>query len=220
MRRWARLVIVANFVFVGAWLLAATWQGPAYSVAAHTISDMYADGAPGAWFLVLTFTLCGVAVLLFAFRSLWPALRAAGRPARVGTILLGLSIFGLGDLLSVFEQQGCRLADAGCTPDAQTATFGGAADATLSTVGAFALPVCGFFLAAAMRRLPEWRSWTRPTCYAAVALLALLVLDGILAGVDLGGFGERLFALGGAAWITVLAVGVLRRTGIVARTAV
>ncbi|HEV7649046.1 MAG TPA: DUF998 domain-containing protein [Actinophytocola sp.] len=216
-RRWARLVIVANFVFVGAWLLAATWQGTGYSVAEHTISDMYADGAPGAWFLVLTFTLCGAAVLLFAFRSLWPALRAAGWPARVGVLLLGLSIFGLGDLLSVFEQQGCRLADAGCTPDAQTATFGGAADATLSTFGAFALPVCGLVLAAAMKRLPEWQRWSRPTCYGAIAILALLLLDGILGGAGLGGLGERLFALGGAAGITMLAVGVLRRAVIVAR---
>jgi hypothetical protein len=211
-RRWARLVVVANIVFVAAWLLAAAWQGPTYSVAAHTISDMYADGAPGAWFLVVTFTLCGAAVLLFAFRSLWPALRAAGWPARVGVILLGLSIFGLGDLLSVFEQQGCRLADAGCTPEAQAATFGGAADATLSTVGAFALPVCGVLLALAMKRLPQWQSWFRPTVFVAIGLLALLLLDGILGGVGAGGIGERLFALGGAAWITVLGLGVLRRT--------
>lgn len=212
MRRWARLAVVANIVFVAAWLLAATWQGPNYSVAEHTISDMYSDGAPGAWFLILTFTLCGAAVLLFAFRSLWPALRAAGWPARVGVILLGLSIFGLGDLLSVFEQQGCRLADAGCTPDAQMATFGGTADATLSTVGAFALPVSGLVLAVAMKRLPAWKSLARPTCYAGIALFVLIVLDGILGGVDLGGFGERLFALGGAAWIAVLAVDVQRQT--------
>jgi hypothetical protein len=217
MRRWARLVVVANIAFVCAWLLAAVWQGPRYSSAEHTISDMYADGAPGAWFLVLVFTLCGAAVLLFAFRSLWPALRAAGRPARVGVFLLGLSIFGLGDVLSVFEQQGCRLADPGCTPDAQTATFGGAADATLSTVGAFALPVCGLVLAVAMKRLPAWRSWARPTRYAALAILALLVLDGILTGAGAGGFGERLFALAGAAGITMLAVGVLHRTEVAAR---
>jgi hypothetical protein len=208
----ARLVVLADIVFVAAWLLAAAWQGPNYSVAAHTISDMYADGAPGAWFLVLTFTLCGAAVLLFAFRSLWPALQAAGWPARVGVILLGLSIFGLGDLLSVFEQQGCRLADAGCTPEAQAATVGGAADATLSTVGAFALPVCGVLLAVAMKRLPQWQSWFRPTLFAAIGLLALLLLDGVLGGVGAGGIGERLFALGGAAWITVLGLGVLRRT--------
>jgi hypothetical protein len=59
--------VTANIVFVAAWLLAAAWQGPNYSVAAHTISDMYADGAPGAWFLILIFTLCGAAAqYLFA----------------------------------------------------------------------------------------------------------------------------------------------------------
>jgi hypothetical protein len=130
----------------------------------------------------------------------------------VGTILLGLSIFGLGDLLSLFEQEGCRLADAGCTSDAQLATFGGSTDATLSTIGAFALPVSGVLLSLAMKRLPEWRSWARPTLFVAIGLLVLLLLDGLLGGVGAGGIGERLFALGGAAWITVLAVGVLRRT--------
>lgn len=219
-RRWARLVVVADIVFVAAWLLAAAWQGPTYSVAAHTISDMYADGAPGAWFLVLTFTLCGAVVLLFAIRSLWPTLKAAGWPARVGVILLGLSIFGLGDLLSVFEQQGCRLADAGCTPDAQLATFGGSADATLSTIGAFALPVSALLLAIAMRRLPEWQSWVKPTYVAAAVLLLLILLDGAMGGAGVGGLGERLFALGGAAWITLLGVGVRRRTPIAARAAV
>lgn len=218
-RRWARLAVIANIVFVAAWLLAAAWQGSTYSVAAHTISDMYAAGAPGAWFLILTFTLCGASVLLFTFRSLWPTLRAAGWPARVGVILLGLSIFGLGDLLSVFEQEGCRLADAGCTPDAQLATFGGTADATLSTIGAFALPLAGVLLAVAMKRLPEWRSRTLPTYVAAIALLLLLLLDGILGGAGMGGIGERLFALGGAAWITVLALAVLRRTRTVAAVA-
>jgi hypothetical protein len=60
--------------------------------------------------------------------------------------------------------------------------------------------------------LPEWRSWARPTLFVAIGLLVLLPLDGLLGGVGAGGIGERLFALGGAAWITVLAVGVLRRT--------
>lgn len=217
-RRWARLVVVANIVFVLAWLLAALWQGPGYSVVAHTISDMYAYRAPGAWALIVVFTLCGAAVLMFAWRSLWPALRAAGWPARVGVILLGLSIFGLGDLLSLFEQEGCRLADAGCTPDAQTATFGGVTDATLSTLGVFALAVGGFFLADAMKRLPEWQSWVRPTRVAAFVFVVLIVLDGLLGGVGLGGLCERLVALAGAAGIITLARGVLHRTEKLARS--
>jgi hypothetical protein len=211
-RRWARLVIVANIVFVLAWLVAAAWQGPHYSFVAHTISDMYAEGAPGAWFLIVLFTLCGATVILFAVRSLWPVLRAAGGPARVGVILWVLSIYGLGDLLSVFEREGCRLADAGCTSAALTANFGGATDATLSTLGVFILAVGGFFLAAAMNRLPEWKPWARPMCYAAIGFLLLILLDGILGGAGLGGLAERLVALDGAVWISALAVRVLRQT--------
>jgi hypothetical protein len=211
-RRWARLTVVGNVVFVLAWLLAALWQGPDYSFAGHTISDMYADGAPAAAFLIVMFTLCGAVVMLFAFRSLWPALREAGRPARVGTILLALSIFGLGDLLSLFEREGCRLADAGCTAAAQTGTAGGWLDAVLSTLGVAALAVGGFFLAAAMKRLPAWQSWVRPTRQATIVFIVLFVLDGLLGGSGLGGLCERLIALAGAAGISALAVGVLHRT--------
>jgi hypothetical protein len=212
MRRLARLVVIGNIVFVLAWLLAAVWQGPRYSVLAHTISDMYADGAPGAAFLIVFFTLAGVSVLLFAFWSLWPALREAGLPALIGVILLALSIFGLGDLLSLFEREGCRLADPGCTGAAQTATAGGATDATLSTIGVLALAAAGFFLAAAMRKLPEWRSWARPTVQMAIALIVAAVLDATLGGVGVGGLFERLIALIGAAGIAALGVGVLQRT--------
>lgn len=142
MRRWARLAVIANIVFTLCWLLAAVWQGPTYDSVAHTISDMYAAGAPGAAFLIVFFTLCGAVVMWFAYYSLWPSLREAGWPAKVGVILVAVSIFGLGDLLSLFEQEGCRLADAGCTPELQTANFGGATDATLSTLGVFA-PMVG-----------------------------------------------------------------------------
>src|SRR5690349_12996471 len=130
MRRWARFAVIANIVFTLCWLLAAVWQGPTYSSVAHTISDMYAVGAPGAAFLIVFFTLCGAVVMWFAYRSLWPSFREAGWPAKVGVILVAVSIFGLGDLLSIFEQEGCRLADAGCTTELQTANFGGATDAT------------------------------------------------------------------------------------------
>lgn len=210
-RGLARLVVIANIVFVLAWQVAVVWQGPNYSFTAHSISDMYSQGAPGAWFLIGTFTLCGAVVILFAFWSLWPSIREAGWPARVAAILLALSIFGLGDLLSVFEQQACRLADAGCTAEAQAANFGGAADASLSTFGGFALAACGFFLAVAMKRLPRWRSWSRPTLISAIVFVALLLLDGALGGINYGGLGERLLAFGGALGIAALGVGVLRR---------
>src|SRR5262245_47922176 len=89
---WAGLV--AQPAFVIAWLVAAAWQGPGYSVTAHTISDMYAVTAPGGLFLVVVITLCGVATVLFALFALRPALRSAGGAAIVGCTLLALSIYG------------------------------------------------------------------------------------------------------------------------------
>jgi hypothetical protein len=210
-RRWSAAVVVANVVFVAAWLLAGSWQGPHYSVMAHSISDMYADGAPGATFLIVVFTLCGATVLGFAWLALWPSLRRAGRLAVAGAALLAVSIFGLGDLLTPFEREACRLADRGCTASAQTANTGGLLDAVLSTAGLVALVVAGFLLASAMARLPEWRGWARPTRWAAVGILVLLAANGLSGPTGLAGLFERLLAAAGAAAIAALGAGVWRR---------
>ncbi|OIJ62753.1 DUF998 domain-containing protein [Streptomyces mangrovisoli] len=211
-RRWAAVVVAANIAFVASWLLAASWQGARYSVTAHTISDMYAEHAPGGAFLVVVITLCGAATLLFVRLSVWPALRAAGRPALVGTILLATSIYGLGDLLTPFEREACRQADAGCSASDQLANAGGTLDNVLSTAGVFSLIAAGFFLAAAMRRLPAWQDWARPTRWVATGLFALLLLDGLSNAVELDGLAERLLAAAGAAAFCALAVGIRRRT--------
>jgi hypothetical protein len=213
-RRWAGLAVASNVLFTFGWLLAASWQGPNYSFTAHTISDMYADGAPGAWFLLLVITVCGAAVMMFAWRSVWPSLRDAGRPAAIGSVLLAVSIFGLGNLFTLFEREGCRLADAGCTSSKQLANMGGTLDATLSTLGVVALVAAGFFLAAAMARLPQWRGWVRATRWGTVGILVLFAADGLSQSANLSGLFERLLALGGAVAITVLAIGVRRHTQI------
>jgi hypothetical protein len=156
-RRWALVGLVAQVAFLASWLIAAFWQGPHYSSLEHSISDMYAVGAPYGAFLVVVFTLCGAATILFAWLSLRPALRPAGWTATVGSVLLALSIYGLGDLLSPLEREGCRLADRGCSAAAQFANSGGKLDALLSTLGVVLFVMAGFFLASAMRRLPGWR---------------------------------------------------------------
>lgn len=208
--KWAVLVIVGNCVFVLAWLVAAFWQGPHYSVLAHSISDMYAVGAPGAVVLIVVITLSGIAVLLFTGLSLWPALRPAGWPAALGVWLLALSIFGLGDLLTPFEREACRQADAGCTAADQVRNLGGTLDSTLSAGGLALLVVAGFCLAAAMGRLPGWRRWAWPTRWVAGGILVLLVATVFADSAGLGGLFERLLAASGAAGIGALAVGVIR----------
>ncbi len=211
-RRWALVALVAQVAFVASWLIAASWQGPHYSSLAHSISDMYAMGAPYGAFLVVVFTLCGAATILFAWLSLRPALRPAGWRASVGSVLLGLSIYGLGDLLTPFEREGCRLADRGCTPAAQFANAGGKLDAALSAIGLILLVAAGFFLASAMKRVPGWRNWARPARWATVLIIALLVATVVGDAVGLGGLFERLLAASGATSIALLAAGVLQRS--------
>ncbi len=160
-RRWAFAALMMHVLFVLSWLLAVAWQGPRYSVLAHSISDMYAVTAPHAGLLLSVFTLSGVAAILFAAFSLWPSLRRGRWMAATGSLLLALSIFGVGDLLTPLEREACRQADLGCTAVAQLANSGGALDASLSTMGAVFLVASGFFLAAAMQRVSGWRRWVR-----------------------------------------------------------
>jgi hypothetical protein len=211
-RRWATVALAAQVLFVLSWLVAASWQGPRYNVLAHTISDMYADGAPGGIILVVVITLCGSATIMFTARSVWPSLRPGGWRATLGSILLGLSIFGLGDLLTPLEREACRLADLGCTAAAQVATFGGVLDALLSSIGVALFVTSLFFLASAMTRAPGWEPWSRPARWTAVLFLVLIASTGALEAAGLGGLFERLLAFTGAAAIGILAHGVLEHT--------
>ena len=205
-RTWAWVGVAAQVVFVVAWLVAAAWQGPRYSVLEHTISDMYAVGAPGGVFLVVVLTLCGLATILFALLAVRPALRPGGRAATVGAILLALSIFGLGDLLSPFEREGCRLSDPGCTGPDQLANTGGKLDSALSTIGIFLFLAAAFVLAAAMRRTEGWRSWAWPARWVGIVFAVLLVALVVGQQAGSGGLFERLLAGFGAAAIAALAL--------------
>ena len=202
---------VAQVVFVLAWLLGPLWQGPHYSVLAHSISDMYAVTAPGALVFVVVFTVTGVVTILFALITVWRTFREAGWTAVVGSILLALSIFGLGDLLTAFERLACRLADAGCTASSQLANTGGKLDTILSTVGVALFIAAAVFLSVAMAKTSGWRSWVWPTRAVAAAVLAVFFTDGALTGSGLGGLLERVLAALGALAIVLLALEIARR---------
>ncbi|GAB7045517.1 DUF998 domain-containing protein [Catenuloplanes indicus] len=209
-RRWAWVGFAAQVLFVGSWLLAAGWQGGGYSVAAHTISDMLAVGAPAAAVLIVVFTVCGLGTILFAWLSVRPALRPGGRFATVGAVLLALSIFGVGDLLAAAERQGCRLADPGCTGAGQRATLGGKIDTMITPTGIVLFAIAALVLAAAMKRAPGWERWAWPFRGVAVGF-AVLLFAFVNAPAGLTGLFERLLAAFGAAAIAALALGIARR---------
>lgn len=210
LRGWAWAGLLAQAAFVLGWLLAAAWQPPGYSVVRDSISDMYAVTAPHGWFLVVLLTGCGAATIGLAWFAVRRALAAGGRRATVGALLLALSILGLGDLLTPFEQLACQQADPACSPADQLANVGGTLDATLSTVGLVALVAAGFVLASAMRRAPGWSGAAAPTRVVAVVLLVLLLATGFL-DLGIGGLLERLLALVAALGVALLARAVLRQ---------
>ncbi len=211
MKAFAVLAVLAQLVFTATWLVAPLWQGPGYSVLAHSISDMYAVTAPNGLVLVVVFTICGTLVILFALLSLLPALRSAGWTAVVGAILLALSIFGLGDLLSPFERLACRLADPGCTSGSQIANAGGATDAVVSTAGIILFIAAAIFLSVAMQKTDGWRAWVWPTRVVAIVVIAVFFAEGLLGASGIGGLLERILAAVGAISIGLTAAKISRR---------
>ena len=199
-RRTAQLALVAQVIFVGSFLIAATWQGPGYDAMTQSMSDMYAVTAPNALFLVVAFTFCGLATVLFAGLSVWPTLRRAGWPAIAGAALLALSIAGLGNLLSPFEQLACRIADPGCTYASQASNSGGALDNNLSFLGIVLFAIAPFVVGEAFRRLPEWKAWAWPARFAGFIFIALFVIDTVVYAMNgPQGLFERLLA----SWIAI-----------------
>lgn len=209
-RAIAVLAVLAQLIFTAAWLIAPLWQGPGYSVLAHSISDMYAVTAPNGLVLVVVFTICGALVILFALLALLHALRPGGWLAIVGAVLLALSIFGLGDLLSPFERLACRLADPGCTAASQLANAGGTLDTTISTIGVLLFIAAAIFLSLAMGRTQGWAAWAWPARIVAIVSAVLLAAEGLLGGSGVGGLLERLLAAVGAVAIGATAVKISR----------
>jgi hypothetical protein len=209
LRAWAWAGLLAQVAFVVGWLVAAAWQPPGYSVVRHTISDLYAVTAPHAWFLVILLTLCGAATVGFAWFAVRRSLAAGGRPATVGALLLAVSILGVGDLLSPFEQEACQQADPACSAADQVANLGGTLDGVLSTVGLVALVAAGFVLAVAMRRAPGWSRAVLRTRVLSAVLAVLLLATGFLGVLGIGGLLERLLALVAALGVALLALAVL-----------
>ena len=99
-RRWAWAGLIAQVAFVASWAAASNWQGPRYIGLLIPSSDMYALGVPARLVPIVTFTLTGAATIMFAIRSMWPALRPGGRIAAAGSALLALSVCGWGDLVT------------------------------------------------------------------------------------------------------------------------
>jgi len=212
---WAWVGLGAQVLLVVSWIAAGFWQGPRYSVVADSISDLTAETAPAGLPLAVVISLCGLGTILFASLSVWPSLRAAGRTATIGSLLLGLSIYGFSDLIEPFKRVACRIADEGCSPADQLATLGGKLDVIVSIVGIILFIGAVFFLSAAMKRIPDWWDLARQARWVGIAFIMLLFATALISVVGGTGLMNRVLAITGAAGIAGLAWRIARSSPVV-----
>lgn len=202
-RPWAITAgLVAPVLLVGAFFVFEFFQGPNYSRMEHTISDMYAVTAPNGWLLASIIAVCGALTIVFIWWGLYPALGRT-RMALVCAVLFTLSVYGIGDLFAPIERLGCRMADAGCTPDLQVANTGGTLDSLLTTLGIFIFVSAVITTGFTMRDRAGLRSYAVAFIVAGFVFAGWLALSAVFA--DVGGLWERIAADGGAAILFALA---------------
>ena len=196
--------IAGPVIFNLGWMIAQVWQPDAYDPVAHTISDMYAYGAPNAIFLLSCVTLCGIGTILFAILAVRPTV-AGHWTGTMSWLSIALSIFGLGSVTAFVGRVDCQLAAPECTTAKQLSNLGGVLDSALSIVGILAMVLAGLLLAAAMRRRPALARFAGLCRLAGLVILALLIANLLLTGLGWGGLAERGLAIIGAAELVLLA---------------
>ena len=120
-------------------------------------------------------------------------------------MLLGASVYGLGNLLAPFARVACRTADEGCSPADQIATVGGVLDVVITIPGILFFIISVFVLSGAMARITEWHDMAGPTRQLGIVFIALLVATAVASLIDATGLMNRVLASFGAAGIAGLA---------------
>lgn len=163
-----------------------------YSVISHTVSHLGEQGGPYALlFVYLGQVPYGLLTIAFAI-ALYRAL-GTGAAARVGAVLVAV-----GGIATVFASA--------VFPRNPTPAAPGAAHVSIGLVGIVASTAALFVLASPLRRLgPGYRTYSLACGVALAIWLASLGLFRTYPG-----FGQRLGAVIGFAWMVVIAVGILR----------
>jgi hypothetical protein len=205
--RWGLIGLISEIVAVCTWLVAATWQGPAYSPVHDDISDMGALTAPHAWAYLIPQALAGAGSIAFILFGLRPSLTYDGRAGRSGPWLAALS--GIQDLTDAAFRLDCRAAD-GCDQARATTSWHAQLHSAIGFACVLVLIVTPFVLARRFKRLPEWRRFTVPS-----VLLGIVFIIGLIAVLApqtaaYQGLTQRTLAFGGAIWGIAVAARVVR----------
>ena len=198
--------VAGQILFTLGWFMAGVFQGDAYSVVRHDISDMGALGAPYPWVLLIPQSIAGACTIIFGVAGFRPAL-VGTRGRTLATTLLVLPL-GVGNLLSPAFRLDCRVAD-GCTVEETVRSWHATVHSILGVLLLVAA-VAPFVVARCLRRSPQWARLSRTSTWFGVAIAVAMVATIILGESAVGGLAQRIFALLAAAWVAVLAGWLLR----------
>ncbi|HUJ04997.1 MAG TPA: DUF998 domain-containing protein [Streptosporangiaceae bacterium] len=206
---WGAIGLIAQAAFTAGWLVAETWQGPAYSMVTDTISDMQAATAPYVWFPVTCFALGGVGTCCFAVFGLRPALAQAGQVAGAGPWVLAAAGLAIGNS---FPLAPCEVPQ--CAPGRQLYSPGGLTDAIVATMAFLVIAYTPILLRRRLKVLPAWRPMVpvitaaRIVCPACYLLLCIASLTSTAEGLA-----ERALATSCVLWIAALAAWLIHVAG-------
>jgi uncharacterized protein DUF998 len=203
--------VVAQVLFVGAALVVGALEGHGYQAARHDVSDLGALTAHhvAIWLPVMGIT--GALTMAFAIGALRPALSRPDLGPPMSAWLVAVSLPALDNLGDAFFRLDCRIADAGCTAAASTASWHGKMHYAVFFLAAIPTLIAPFALARRMARLTEWIDLA-----PAVRRFGFLVIAGFvvtLATTDTGvqGWTQRGLIAIVCGGIVALALQVVRR---------
>jgi hypothetical membrane protein len=213
---WGAVGVIAQVAFTAGWLIADTWQLPAYSPVRNSISDLQAATAPHAWFPIACFAVGGLGTFSFAVFGLRPALSRAGRVAAYAPWMLAAGGLAIGNSFPLIP---CQRIAAGCSAHTQLHSPGGMTDAIVATLAFLVLAVTPFPLWRRLKVLPEWRG-LKPVMLAARVIGPLcFVLLALFSNAGPAGLTERVLAATLSLWIAALAITLIRSTDRVSQAA-
>jgi len=202
----------AQVLFVGAALVLGALEGHGYQAARHDVSDLGALTAHhvAIWLPVMGIT--GALTMAFAVGALRPALSRPHLPPPISAWLVAVSLPALDNLGDAFFRLDCRMADAGCTTAAATASWHGKMHYAVFFLAAIPTLVAPFALARRMARLEEWIDLARPVQRFGFVVIASFVVTLATADTTVQGWTQRGLILIVCGGIAALAVLVVRRS--------
>ena len=204
-RQLALGTVVAQILFIVAFVAVGTVEGDGYQPMRHDISDLGALTAHHATVFRLLLLGAGAVTIAFGLMVVRPVLRSP-----LAGALVALSLPAFDNFSDAFFRLDCRAADAGCTAAQAISSWHAVAHLVCFAIAALATVIAPFAMARAMDRDDEWRSTARQVRWFGVLTVTLLVVTAAASGSPVQGLAQR-----GAA--TVIPVGLAAFAVVVAR---